>query len=156
MADADSDDVPVRDPEHPAAHFREVAVPPRPVWIDALFGVTVMVAFGLSLMRTPVTAGVAAVVFLLGSVVYAILRIRWGRRHRPPRPMQPRTSDGLLYLGLFVVAFLLSGMDVRDLAWRIAYAVVAGLLIGGTAFFLLRREEARRVKAATGNERIRP
>ena len=68
---------------------------PRAAWILGAMAL----AFGLSLVRTPTTAAVAALVFLLGSVAYAILRIRWTRRQPRPRIMPVRTADGVLYLG---------------------------------------------------------
>lgn len=144
---AEPDDVPVTEPEDAAPGSRLASVKPRPTWIDALFGGSLGVAFGLSLLRTPpTTAAVAALVFLLGSVAYAILRIGWTRRHPRPPMMSPRTADGVLYLGVLLGAFLLSGVNVASYVGQIVYAVVAGVLVGGTVLFLLRREESRRLR----------
>lgn len=143
---AESDDIPLAEPEESAPRSQVVAPQPRPAWIDAIFAVSLALAFGLSLVRTPTTAAVAALVFLLGSVAYAILRIRWTRRHPRPPAMAPRTADGVLYLGVLVGAFLLSGVNVASRPGQIAYAVVTGLLVGGTILFLLRREETRRLR----------
>lgn len=140
----ESDDVPVTEPGKDVP--RSAPVKPRPVWLDALFAGSVALAFGLSLVRTPTTAAVAALVFLLGSVAYAILRIRWTRRQPRPTMMPVRTADGVLYLGVLVVAFLLSGVNVGSQLWQIVYAALAALLIGATGLFLLRREEARRMR----------
>lgn len=153
---AESDDVPVDEPEAAVPSSRLVPVTPRPAWIDTVFAATVATAFALSLVRTPTTAALAAVVFLLGSVAYAILRILWTRRHPRPALRSPRTADGFLYLGVLLVAFLMSGVNVGNRPGQIAYAVVAGLLIGGTALFLLRREEVRRMRATSGEDAIKP
>lgn len=156
MADAESEDVPVEEHGRVVPHAQRAPVKPRPPWMDALFAVSLALAFGLSLVRMPTTAAVAALVFLVGSVAYAILRIRWARRHPRPTVVPPRTADGMLYLGVLLVAFLLSGVNVGNPLGQIAYAVVAGLLIGVTVFVLLRREEGRRLRATIANEGITP
>jgi hypothetical protein len=143
---AESDDVPVTEPEKVGPRSRPTPVKPRPVWMDALFAGSVALAFGLSLVHTPTAAAVAALVFLLGSVAYAILRIRWARRQSRPTMMPARTADGVLYLGVLLVAFLLSGVEVGNQLWQNVYAAFAGLLIGVTGLFLLRREEARQIR----------
>lgn len=149
---AESDDVSAEEPQEAGPPSALAAATRRPAWIDAVFAATVAIAFGLSLVRTPVTAVLAAVVFLVGSVAYAVLRIVWSRRHPRPVPVSPRTADGLLYLGVLLVAYLLSGVNVDNRMAQIVYAVVAGLLIGGTALFLLRREERRRLSVSLGED----
>ena len=119
----------------------------RPAWMDAFFAIAVALGFGLSLVRTPTTWLWAVGFFVVGSIVYAILRLRWARTHPRLASAPQRTSDGLGYMAVFLIAFLLTGVTPPE-NLRVAYALVSGVLIGGLGFFLLRREETRKVRHA--------
>lgn len=121
--------------------------------MDAFFAIAIALGFGLSLVRTPTTWLWAVGLFVIGSIGYAILRLRWARSHPRPGPVPQRTSDGLGYMAVFLIAFLLSGVTPPE-NLRVAYALGSGVLVGGLGLFLLRREETRKVRHATETAKV--
>ncbi len=121
----------------------------RPEWLNVLFALTVGVAFGFAVLRTPTGWIVAAVVFVVGLVGFLVIDTHVKRRTGGLLNVSGRSA--LRFFLMYAIIFVL-GQIQPPISWQPWFAIVAGLLVAIAGYIYLRWDAADTAKKlATGD-----
>ncbi|MDO5736017.1 MAG: hypothetical protein Q4P15_06040 [Propionibacteriaceae bacterium] len=110
----------------------------RPKWLSILFCVTIGVAFGFALLRSPWGWTVGITVFVLGCVVFLVLDARFKRRSG--RLMNLGAGGAARFLAVYGAAFVIGQIGVPG-GWQPWFSIAAGALIALMGYVYLRWDE---------------
>ncbi|RMB61307.1 hypothetical protein [Tessaracoccus antarcticus] len=122
---------------------------PRPEWLNVLFALTVGVAFGFAVLRTPTGWTVGAVVFVVGLVGFLVIDTHLKRRTGGLLNVSGRNA--LRFFLMYAIIFVL-GQIQPPISWQPWFAIAAGLSVAIAGYIYLRWDAADTAKKlATGD-----
>ncbi len=122
-----------------SARRAAVASTRRPVWWCVGFALTMGLAFGVALLRSPAGWIIAAAIFVLGMVAFLVLDMRLRRRQGRLLKVNSRSTIG--FLVVYATAFVL-GQIQPPATWQPWFAIAAGVLFAVLSYVYLRWDDA--------------
>ena len=121
----------------------------RPEWVNALFALTVGVAFGCAMLRTPASWITAVIIFILGMTGFLIIDARLKRRRGRLLNLDGRSA--LRFFLVYGIIFVIGQVQPPD-AWQPLFAVAAGAVVTGVSYLYLHwDDDATARKLASGD-----